>query len=403
MSGSKAFAVAGISQVTASSAAGTAAVGTASGVSGAAIATGAATLLGLAALVAAAGIVVVLTGKALQAHQERLRKEQEAAEQREREVQHRIAKIRSQIRSSPGQLKVAVKLPATVTSTTQTAVTTAPSASAVSTQVAAAKDAQRRVNDLKSRLPKIRSEYQTLVDQQLLDSQTVQEALQRTEEALNTNNLTGAEAHLQALDEARILAIQQLRSQWLPQIQYLQERLNGVRSRIPQEIVQELQTNIEQLSTNWQHISDVDIETLHQQISTFEAQADSIQKAAENLIKSQHEVGYVAYLREIDNGDAVIEVKTHKGANTEIRIQFYGQQISLEGPPEEAKSCATRTVEAMRIFQEQGYQLEWTEWDGRPVQEELRHLYFASSQGASATEESYEPQSSQRRTEAQGY
>ncbi|NJM73006.1 MAG: hypothetical protein HC862_24260 [Scytonema sp. RU_4_4] len=68
------------------------------------------------------------------------------------------------------------------------------------------------------------------------------------------------------------------------------------------------------------------------------------------------------------------------------------------GPPEETESCAERTVEALQIFQEQGYQLEWTGWDGEEVPEEWRHLYSAPPQ-----KQSSQSRSSQRHLEKQGY
>jgi|GEM_PF-1090553 uncharacterized protein YdcH (DUF465 family) len=389
MSGSKVVAVAGISQ---------AATGAGAGISTATIAVGTATVLGLSALVAAAGAVVALTGKALQAYQERVRKEREATEKRERDTQRCIAEIRAQIRSSAGQSKVTVQLPTAARSAQPPTSTSLPESAAV------AKDTQRKIEALKSQLPKIRSEYQALIEQQLLDESTVQQAIQKTEQALKDKNIAVAEAHLQALDDARIQVMQRVQSQWSVLIQYSENRLEEVRSRIPAAIVVELQDQIDRVKNNWQQLSDAEIEALHQQINAFESQADSIQEAAEKLIESQRLVGYKAYLREMDNGDAVVEVETHEGVNTQIRIDFYGQQIALSGPPEESNSCAARTVEAMRLFREQGYQLEWTEWDGEPVTEELRYLYSVPSSETSETQTGTEGyQKSQRRRETQGY
>jgi exonuclease VII large subunit len=267
------------------------------------------------------------------------------------------------------------------------------------------------VEELKSRLPKVHSEYQALVDQQLLDPQTVQQALQRTEQALNANNLADAQAHLQALDDARIQVMEQLESQWTAQIQYVQERLNALKDCLPQAVSQDLQASINQAHTNWRQLSNADLEALHQKISEFEAQADRIQEAAENLVKAWTEVGYVArILPGTSNGDVMIEVETHEGANTQMRVQFDGQQIELEGPPEERESCARRPQEVMQIFQEQGYQLEWTRLDDQPVTEELLQSYLGTPQEESNEEESieratesYTPESSQRRLESQGY
>ena len=178
----------------------------------------------------------------------------------------------------------------------------------------------------------------------------------------------------------------------------------GLRSRIPIALIQELQTNIDGAKNNWQQLTQADLDALHQQISTFENQADRIQQAAENLAESYRQEGYAAYLGGIDNGDAVVQAETHEGVNTQIRLDFYGERLNLVGPPEESNSCAARTVEALRRFREQGYQLEWTEWDGEPVAEDLRHLYSVPSEDISenqGTTESY--QSSRRRRESQGY
>jgi hypothetical protein len=389
MSGTKVIAVSGIAQASAGA-------GTTAGLSVAAIATGAATLLGLTALVAAAGVVVGLTGQAMQAYQDRVRQQREAAERREREIQQRIADIRAQIRSRGSQAKVTVKLPPETqfqsTVSTESATT------------AEQRDKQRKINELNSRLANIKTEYQVLIDQQLLDRSTVDQALKKTKEALNNNNLAQAQGYIQALDDARIQAMKGLQEQWLPQIEYIEQRLAGLRSRIPQALVQELQTNINGAKNNWQQLTQAELDALHQQISTFEGQADSIQQAAEKLAESYRQEGYAAYLGGIDNGDAVVEVETHEGVNTQIRLDFYGQQMALEGPPEQEPSCAARTVEALRRFREQGYQLEWTEWDGEPVAEDLRHLYSVASEDISDNQGTTESDPrSQRRRETQGY
>lgn len=382
MSGTKVIAVSGIAQASAGAA-------TASGISGVAIATGAATILGLTALVAAAGVAVALTGKAIDAYQERVRQQREAAEKREREIQQRIADIRAQIRSRGSQAKVTVKLPPETRFQG--------TVSRESATTADQRDQQRKINDWNSRLPNIRTEYQALIDQQLLDSSTVHQALEKTQQALNSNNLAQAQGYLQALDDARIQVMKGLQEQWLPQIEYIEQRLAGLRSRIPQALIQELQTNIDGAKNNWQQLTQADLDALHQRISTFENQADSIQQAAENLAESYRQVGYAAYLGGIDNGDAVVQVETHEGVNTQIRLDFYGDLLNLEGPPEESNSCAARTVEALRRFREQGYQLEWTEWDGEPVAEDLRHLYSVNPGEIEA-----DPRS-RRRRESQGY
>lgn len=379
MSGTKVIAVSGIAQASAGAA-------TASGISGVAIATGAATILGLTALVAAAGVAVALTGKAIDAYQERVRQQREAAEKREREIQQRIADIRAQSRSRGSQAKVTVKLPPETGTVSRESGTTADQ-----------RDQQRKINDWNSRLPNIRSEYQALIDQQMLDPSTVKQALEKTQQALNSNNLAQAQGYLQALDDARIQAMEGLEKQWLLQIEYIEQRLAGLRSRIPIALIQELQTNIDGAKNNWQQLTQADLDALHQQISTFENQADRIQQAAENLAESYRQEGYAAYLGGIDNGDAVVQAETHEGVNTQIRLDFYGERLNLVGPPEESNSCAARTVEALRRFREQGYQLEWTEWDGEPVAEDLRHLYSVSQGGVEG-----DPRS-RRRRESEGH
>jgi hypothetical protein len=385
MSGTKVIAISVLAPASAGA-------GTASAISGVAIASGAATILALAALVAAAGVAVVLTGKAIDAYEERVRQQREASEKREGEIQQRIADIRAQSRSRGSQAKVTVKLPPETGTVSRESGTTADP-----------RDQQRQINKLNSRLANIKTEYQVLIDQQLLDRSTVDQALEQTEKALN-NNLAQAEGYLQALDDARIQAMEGLEKQWLLQIEYIEQRLAGLRSRIPQALVQELQTNIDEAKNNWLQLTQADIDALHQQISTFESQADSIQQAAEKLAESYRQVGYAAYLRGIDNGDAVVEVETHEGVNTQSRLDFYGDRLNLVGPPEESNSCAARTVDALRRFREQGYQLEWTEWDGEPVAEDLRHLYSVPSEDISenqGTTESY--QSSRHRRESEGY
>lgn len=379
MSGSKVIAVTGISQ---------AATVAGSGIS-TAIALGAATALGLTALVVAAGVTVALTRKAIEAYEERQRQQREAAEKREREIQQRIADIRAQIRSRGSQAKVRVTLPPE--SRFQGTV------SGESAKTGEQKDNQRQIREWNSRLPNIEAEYQALIAQELLDRSTVNQALEKTKQALNSNNLAQAQGYLQALDDARIQVMKGLQEQWLPQIEYIEQRLAGLRSRIPQALVQELQTNIDGAKNNWQQLTQADLDALHQRISTFESQADSIQQAAEKLAESYRQVGYAAYLGGIDNGDAVVEVETHEGVNTQIRLDFYGDRMNLVGPPEESNSCAARTVEALRRFREQGYQLEWTEWDGEPVAEDLRHLYSVNPGGTD------EYQRSRRPRESQGY
>ncbi|MEG4595403.1 DUF1257 domain-containing protein [Microcoleus sp. F8_C2] len=376
---------------------------------------------GISSVVAAMGSVAAMPVKAYQAYQERVRKEQEVALKKEQEIRQKIAQIRSRPRSNSSQPKVPVPVKLLDPIMTNDKVKPVPTTTVkptkqitqtINTQTPASDSPQRRqVESLKSQLPSIKSEYQALIDQQLLDSQTVQLALQRTEQALNADNLESAEAHLQALDDARIKVTQQLREQWQEQVQYLQERLDGLRNRIPQTLAHDLQVKLDQARTNWQQISEADLTLLHQEINEIQAQADRVQEAAQNLQQAWQEAGYIARILETDDGDAVIEVETHEdGVNTLMRVQFNGEEIELNGPSEEPNSCVEGTQRALQIFQEQGYLLEWTHLDEEPVPEEWRWVYSPSSQGESSEAQSATPPSnisipkkSQRRMESQGY
>ncbi|MBR8826663.1 MAG: hypothetical protein DSM107014_01950 [Gomphosphaeria aponina SAG 52.96 = DSM 107014] len=346
---------------------------------------------------AAAGIaVVVLAGAALKAYQERIEREKEAARQQEIEIKGKIAEIRRS-GSTSGQPRVTVNLPKNTSKS------------------APAADAARKVNGLKSQLPKIRKEYQTLVEQQLLDEETVGQALEQTTQALNENNLAAAEAHLQALDDARIQVIQQSRQEWNAQVDYLHERISQLDVVLPSTLRENLIARSEQLRTG--QFSEGELETLHAEITELTAQAGRIEEAAHNLVNSWQTVGYAAGILGRDDGDMVIEVQTHEGVNTQMRIQFNGEEINLFGPPEESHSCASRTIEAMRLFQQQGYQLEWTHLDHQPVPEEWRYLYAnvlykTSAQPqevvtieteAESVSENTTSKKSPRRQQAQGY
>jgi len=382
-------------------------------------------VLASAAVVVAAGVGVTgaiwLGTKAFQAYQDRQRREQEAAEQREREIQQRIAEIQERVRSSSAQQKVTVKLPEAVTSSSQQGYTKGAETASLGRSdrnnvlTAAELDARREVDRLSSQMPKIKSEYQALIEQELLDAKTVNQALQKTEQALNGGNIQEAQAHLQALDDARIAVIQQWRSYWYAQIDYVQDRLDGVRELLPQAVLHNFQMAISEAQTNWQQITEAELQTLHQQISEFEMQADRIRETGENLVKAWSNVGYGARIVGIDNGDVAIEVETHEGVNTQMRVQFDGQQMQLFGPSEKLEegkidSCAARTAEVMQIFQEQGYYMEWDSFDNKPVPEEWRQFSAVASQAQASTEEvsaasapAYRPSSSQRRLEGQGY
>jgi hypothetical protein len=297
---------------------------------------------------------------ALQAYQERQRQERETAIKREQDIQQKI----SQFRSGATRKKIVVQEPQQV--------------NLINAEVnqALSQDAQRQVQNLKRQLPKIKSEYQVSIDRQLLESASVQQAIQKTEKALQNNNLTDAQTYLQTLDDARIQVIQQLKVEWTKQFEFLQSRLNNLQSSLPNHITQQLQIKINDLCNSWQSISDEEIEIFHQEISRYESQAEQVYTAAKNLVASWQEVGYVAKITEINDGDVVINIETHEGVNTQMRIQFDGQQIDLAGPHDEEgdSSCSSRTFDVIELFQQQGYQVEWTAWNGEPVDKEWRNV-----------------------------
>ncbi|KOR38532.1 MULTISPECIES: hypothetical protein [Planktothricoides] len=245
MSGIKAY------EIVAGAAAAPASTGVAApSIFGAALATvapAARVILATGAVLAAGVAIANLGSQAVHAYQERVRRQEEAARQREQAVQQRIADLRSRVRANASKSKVTVKSP--------------PSRPTVEPED---RDAQRKIQDLKSRLPNIESEYQALVNQGLLDAQTANQALQKTRQAVNDGNWAAANAHLQALDDARMQVIEQLRSQWEVQINYVQERLDGLRDRLPAAVTENL--NYAALArANWQRLSDQDLQILHQQ------------------------------------------------------------------------------------------------------------------------------------------
>ena len=409
MSGVKAF------PIVAGAAAAPASTGVAaSSIFGAALATvapAAGVILATGAVLAAGVAIANLGSQAVHAYQERVRRQEEAARQREQAVQQRIADLRSRVRANASKSKVTVKSPPTANVSPTFEGGARGGSASRPTVTSEDRDAQRKIQDLKSRLPNIESEYQALVNQGLLDAQTANQALQKTRQAVNDGNWAAANAHLQALDDARMQVIEQLRSQWEVQINYVQERLDGLRDRLPAAVTENLNYAIALARANWQRLSDQDLQILHQQISDFQAQADRNQETAADLVRSWQQVGYVARIVGIDDGDVVIEVETHEGANTQGRIQFDGQQMGLFSPrDEETLSCAQRTQEAMRIFQEQGYYLEWTHLDNQPVPEEWRQIGSPASsaqtpevQTPETPGQPYREQKSRRRLEGQGY
>jgi chromosome segregation ATPase len=77
------------------------------------------------------------------------------------------------------------------------------------------------------------------------------------------------------LDNTRILVIQQLKAEWIEQIDFVQARLNNLQPRLPERISQQLQARINHTSNNWQD-SHAEIETLHQEISALKSQTEQI-------------------------------------------------------------------------------------------------------------------------------
>lgn len=321
----------------------------------------------------AIGATVELTGTALRAYQTRQQRIRDAKIQTELATQAKIAQI-----NNDHQKRTVVVLPS------QTHRISNP----VNT------DSLEKVKALQSKIPQIKREYQELVENQLLDSQTVATALQQVETALSVNELTLAETHLQLLDDARILAVQSQRDQINAHVEYLQTRCQSLQPHIPKQIADDLQNRI----TNYhKHDTIQEIQEIHIYINELEAQVEQIQIAADNLVDSWLEVGYDAQITAIDDGDIVIQVATHDCANTEMRIQFSGEKIDLLAPSEEHSLCTDRTFAALRIFHMQGYQLQWTRWDGNVIPPEWQNLY---SNNDSAPLKKQTPQT--RRT-AQGY
>jgi len=307
---------------------------------------------------AALNAVLSVPARAIQAYQERLRREREAAQQREAEIHQRITEIRSQSRTATPSIRVEPP-----SSSKRTRVT-------IDTTV----DVRRQIDRLRSQLPAIRLEYQPFIDQQLLDAQTVQQALQLAEQALANQNIGEAQDQLQSLDDARILMSRQIQQQLQVQVAYLQERLDGLSDRLPQAQFQSLQSQIQHLREQEQLPADTDLMMIHSQVSEAELQAERVQEAAENMVNAWKGTGFRAQISKVNDGDIVIHADTHEGANTEIRIQFDGQQIALNGPSEESFSCTMRTQEAMQFFRDQGYPIAWESVDDEPVPEGWRNL-----------------------------
>lgn len=315
------------------------------------------------ALMAAAGASLAMS--AARAYEERQRREREAIVQRELTVQQRISEIRAGIRKNVIPVKVIQNSSLTVTQRD------------VNTDTK--NDVQKQVQNLASKLPDIIREYQSLVNQQVLDSVTVEQSLLAVQSAMNGNDLQKAQSLLQSLDDARQQGMTVLQESQ-QNIRYAEERLNNIKDRLPDAIVESIRKEIETFYNDGSLGDDPDLVRLHQSISEYENQADRVQEVATHLFNSWHEVGFIVHSQEVDNGDLVMSIETHEGVDTEMRIQFDGQQVLLNGPAEESSSCATRTHEVLQLFQAQGYYLEWDSIDGEPISEEWRSFYSADAQ-----------------------
>ncbi|MBD2195237.1 MULTISPECIES: hypothetical protein [Calothrix] len=325
--------------------------------------------------VMATGTAVVMAAKAAKAYQERIKREAEKALQQEAEIQRQIIAARR----SYSQTKTMVQLPQINQKPRLVNTLSNNDVDLIK------KDLQIKIREQKSRLPRIKKEYQNLIESELLDAATVLQAWQNVEQALDSSDLPAAEAYLQALDNARIEAFKQLRSQLQSAAEYAQTRLDAIAERLPKAIAQNIASTIERIHQRDRPIRDADLLAIHQQITTAELQIDRVWEAAENLVKAWQnpDVDYTARIIGIDDGDVVVEIETHENqqtgeaVNTVMRVQFTGQQIDLKGPHEETSNCAARTGQALQIFQEQGYYLEWDSLDGQPIPEEYRQIYSA--------------------------
>ena len=240
------------------------------------------------------------------------------------------------------------------------------------TQEIATKDNQKRLQAVKSRLPQIQSEYQSLIEQNILDKQTVKQALQKVSDSLNQSDIQKAEQYLQLLDDARIIAINTLDQQWSLEIQYLQERLSNLSNRFPQSVTQQLQQNVQWLKANKQQISENVLQDLHETINDFEDQAWRIQRMASDLVDSWSEVGYTAEISEIDNGTIAIQADTHEEGNTTMLIEFQNGQIYASTPHGDESPFTPLLQEVIQQFQEKGYSLDWTSLEGQSIPEKWR-------------------------------
>ncbi len=363
MSGTKTFAATGISSVAAQSV----------------VMTGLASVGAVAAVgVGLAGAAVIMTAKAVQAYHKRAKEQIEKARQEEEDIQRQILESRR----VHGRNKISITIPSKKLE--PLSLQSLPNNFEINAADVESKINQLKINELKALLPRIRDNYQNLINREILDEQNVLQALQSADKALDLGDVATAQLCIHALDDARIQAMEKLRSQQQLESQFAQDRLNALQERLPEIIVQHLQSQIGQMRSGSYPPDDSDLLTLHRQITEAELQANSVWEAAENLVNAWQDptVGYVARIIGIDDGDVMVEVETHQTeasekVNTIMRVQFDGQQVDLFGPHEETSSCASRTKEALQIFQEQGYCLEWNSLDGEPVPEEYRQVYSA--------------------------
>ncbi|MDJ0579208.1 hypothetical protein [Crocosphaera sp.] len=302
--------------------------------------------------------------------QERIRQRLEASKKREEAIIKKIAEVRARIRANSSQIK-----PSPISSPNN------PIKVLQQQQNDIDQNSERKIMQLKTRLPKIQAEYQSLVEQNVLEQETVTKLFQDVQKAINEKQPEKAEDNLRTLDNFRIQAIQYLQNEWLEQIQYCQDRLDNVIERLPDTCISQLQHNLEQMKNNWKELNESNILEFHQQLNELEEQAEQVQEMADHLVQSWQEVGYEQpQILGIDDGNIVLEVETHEGVNTQMRVQFSGEQLDLFGPPEETPSCAARTQDVLAIFQKQGYQLEWTTLDGQPVPKEWRQIHTVNSE-----------------------
>jgi len=319
-----------------------------------------AALIGAAGVAALAGLAAAGVGvgayRAYQFIEKSIKQSELKAKQRQKEIEDKIAEVKKTIRSSSP--KIVVDLPDEV------AINAVQQPTAEDFQELQKK---QEIELLKGRMLNIKTQYQSLVDRGFMDDDSTFKALKNVSEALDTGDLKAAKAHIQALDDARIKSIQQQEVVLEKEADLLQQRLDSFRSILPVSVVGRLQTQIDRLQPSL-------VESTHEELTRYQLQAEAIAEAGEKMVTSWQEVGYEARALGIDEDALVVEVETHEGANTQVRIPFSGETIQLEGPPEEEGSCASRTIEALQTFAKQGYYLEFDKWDGQPVPDELRYL-----------------------------